>query len=79
MIETNRLKIYAASQEEMETFIASQSVDALKEAYSEMLDGCLSHSEQWEWYAIWIRYERSCRSGQICICCPDVVAKCIRG
>ena len=39
MIETNRLKIYAASQEEMETFIASQSVDALKEAYSEMLDG----------------------------------------
>ena len=67
MIETNRLKIYAASQEEMETFIASQSVDALKEAYSEMLDGCLSHPEQWEWYAIWmIELKDGTHIGELC-------------
>lgn len=47
MIETNRLKIYAASQEQMETFIAAHTVDVLKAAYTEMLDGCLAHPGQW--------------------------------
>ena len=32
MIETKRLKIYAASKEQMEAFIAAQSVDVLKAA-----------------------------------------------
>ena len=54
MIETNRLKIYAASEEQMVAFIAAQSVDVLKAAYTEMLDGCLAHPDQWEWYAIWM-------------------------
>lgn len=54
MIETGRLKLYAASREQMEAFIAGQSVDELKAAYTEMLDGCLSHPGQWEWYAIWM-------------------------
>ena len=54
MIETNRLIIYAASEKQMEAFIAAQSADALKAAYTEMLDGCLAHPEQWEWYAIWM-------------------------
>ena len=67
MIKTNRLKIYAASKEQMETFIASQSVDALKEAYSEMLDGCLSHLDQWEWYAIWmIELKDGTHVGELC-------------
>ena len=52
MIETKRLKIYAASREQMEAFIAAQSLDVLKAAYTEMLDGCLAHPDQWEWYAI---------------------------
>jgi len=54
MIETNRLKIYVASQKQMEMIIASQSDDDLKTAYTEMLDGCLSHPNQWEWYCMWI-------------------------
>ena len=38
----------------MESFIAAQTVDVLKAAYAEMLDGALSHSDRWEWYAIWM-------------------------
>ena len=37
-METNRLKIYAASQEQMEAFVAEQTIDVLKEAYAEMED-----------------------------------------
>ncbi len=54
MIETNRLKIYAASRKVMEEFIQLQTVEELKTAYTEMLEGCLRYSEQWEWYAIWM-------------------------
>ena len=39
MIETKNLKIYAASQDEMEKFIESQTNDILKTAYTEMLNG----------------------------------------
>ena len=39
MIETKRLRIYAASKEQMETFIAKQTIDVLKLAYTEMLNG----------------------------------------
>lgn len=53
-IETKRLKLYPASEEQMEAFIAEQSEDVLKEAYTEMLNGCLSHPNQWEWYAVWM-------------------------
>ena len=54
MIETKRLKLYAASKEEMEAIIASQTDEVMKTAYTEMLDGSLQHPDQWEWYAIWI-------------------------
>ena len=54
MIETNRLRIYPASREQMEAFIAAQSDEILKAAYTEMLDGCLAHPGQWEWYAVWM-------------------------
>ena len=67
MIETNRLKIYAASKEQMEAFIAAQSVDVLKAAYTEMLDGCLAHPDQWEWYAIWmIELKDGTHIGELC-------------
>lgn len=39
MIETDRLKIYSATQSDMEKFIESQTIDILKEAYQEMLEG----------------------------------------
>ncbi|MBR3627542.1 MAG: N-acetyltransferase, partial [Elusimicrobia bacterium] len=54
MIETRNLKIYAASQDEMEKFIELQTNDVLKAAYTEMLNGCIENPEQWEWYAIWM-------------------------
>ena len=67
MIETNRLKIYAATQEIMEQFIESQTVDELKIAYTEMLYGCLNNPDQWEWYAIWmIELKDGTHIGELC-------------
>lgn len=67
MIETKRLKIYAASHDMMEEFIASQTIDVLKAAYTEMLEGCLRHPEQWEWYAIWmIDLKDGTHIGELC-------------
>lgn len=67
MTETKRLKIYAASREQMEAFIAEQSVDALKAAYTEMLEGCLAHPDKWEWYAIWmIELKDGTHAGELC-------------
>ncbi len=67
MIETKRLKIYAASKEQMEAFIAAQSIDVLKEAYTQMLDGCLTYPDKWEWYAIWmIELKDGTHIGELC-------------
>ena len=67
MLETNRLKIYAASQDEMGTFIEAQTIDVLKEAYTEMLNGCLNHPDQWDWYAIWmIELKDGTHIGELC-------------
>lgn len=52
-IKTERLNIYPASDEAMERLIASQTVPELKEAYRQMLDGCLRHPDQRQWYAVW--------------------------
>ena len=54
MIETKRLRIYPAAREQMEAFIAAVTDAELKKAYTEMLEGCLSHPDQWEWYAMWM-------------------------
>ena len=54
MIETKRLKIYPASEKQMEAFIAAQSAEVLKAAYSEMLEGAINHPDRWEWYAMWM-------------------------
>ena len=54
MIETKRLKIYPAAREQMEASIAAEADAGLKKAYAEMLEGCLRHSDQWQWYAMWM-------------------------
>ena len=54
MLNTDRLRIYPASQEQMEAMIASEQDEELKIAYTEMLEGCLRHPDQWDWYAIWM-------------------------
>ena len=67
MIETNRLKIYAATKAQMEQFIAEQSDEVLITAYKEMLDGCLAHPDQWNWYAIWmIELKDGTHIGDLC-------------
>ena len=67
MIETNRLKIYPASGEQMKAFIALQTEEALKAAYTEMLNGCLNCPDQWEWYAIWmIEQKDGTHIGELC-------------
>ena len=54
MIENERIKIYPASQEQMKKYIVSEMDEELKKAYEEMLDGCLSHPGEWDWYAMWM-------------------------
>ena len=67
MIETNRLKLYPASQKMMESFIEAQTVDVLKAAYTEMLNGCLIHPDQWDWHAIWmIELKDGTHIGELC-------------
>ena len=67
MIETSRLNIYAASQEMMAAFIEAQTADVLKAAYTEMLNGCLEHPDQWDWYAIWmIELKDGTHIGELC-------------
>ena len=67
VVKTERLRIHVASQEEMEQFIKSQTVDILKLAYTEMLNGCLNNPDQWEWYAIWmIELKDGTHIGELC-------------
>lgn len=54
MIETERLILTTASRETMERMIAAEQDGDLKGAYREMLQGCLEHPDQWDWYAIWL-------------------------
>ena len=67
IIETKRLRIYTASQEEMVQHIEKQTDDILKTAYQEMLQGCLDHPDQWVWYAIWmIELKDGTHVGDLC-------------
>ena len=67
MLNTKRLRIYPASREQMETMIASEQEEELKKAYTEMLEGCLRHPDQWDWYAIWmIEKTDGIRIGDLC-------------
>ncbi len=54
VMETERLSIHMASRDEMLRYIEAQTDDSLKTAYQEMLQGCLDHPDQWEWYSIWM-------------------------
>ncbi len=58
MIESGRIRIYPASREQMERFLAAEKDAGLRKAYGEMLEGCLKHPENREWYAMWMIEER---------------------
>ncbi len=67
VIETKRLIIYTASQDEMIGFIKKQTDDILIKAYREMLRGCLEHPQEWDWYAIWfIELKDGSHAGELC-------------
>lgn len=67
MIETYRLNIYPASKEQMEEFISLQTIDILRMAYQEMLDGAMAHIDQWDLYAIWmIELKDLSHVGELC-------------
>ena len=54
MTTAEQIKIFPADRQQMEAVIASAKDPELKKAYGEMLEGCLEHPEQWDWYAMWI-------------------------
>lgn len=54
VIETKRLMIHTASEDEMRSIIAKQIDTELIKAYSEMLKNCLDHRDVWHWYATWM-------------------------
>ena len=53
-METEHLKIYPATQDQMKAMIAAEVDEGLKAAYTEMLEGCLQNPDQWDWYAMWM-------------------------
>ena len=52
-VETSRLYIYPISNEAMVELIDSEQDASLKQAYSEMLQGCVQNPESRIWYAVW--------------------------
>ena len=53
-IETARLCLTLASDEEMERVIAAEADAEMKKAYGEMLHGAQEHPEIRELYAMWL-------------------------
>ena len=67
MIESKRLRLYPASRTRMEAFIAAETDPELKGAYTQMLEGCLRHPDQWQWYAMWmIELRDGTHMGDLC-------------
>ncbi len=52
-IETARLFLYPASDEELQKMIAGEEDPEMKQAYSEMLQGCINEPGNRIWYALW--------------------------
>ena len=65
MIQTERLRIYAASDREMEQLIAAETDGDMRAAYQEMLEGCIRHPEQRDWYTVWFMARRDGSGGPI--------------
>lgn len=52
-VTTERLLIYPVSDGEMRRLIEEEKDPDLRQAYTEMLQGCLDNPEQFVWYAVW--------------------------
>lgn len=67
IIQTERLNIRLASNDEMRDIIAAQTDAELKKAYGEMLDMCVKYPEDRKWYAAWfIESETGKHIGDLC-------------
>ena len=53
-LETDRLLLYPIGDEAMQALIRKESSAELKQAYSEMLQGCVREPENRIWYAVWL-------------------------
>ena len=63
-LETERLLLYPIGDGEMRALIAEQTEAELKQAYTEMLEGCLREPETRVWYAVWVM-ERKDEPGRL--------------
>ncbi|MBP5718386.1 MAG: GNAT family N-acetyltransferase [Abditibacteriota bacterium] len=71
LLETPRLKIHIASDEEIRSLIAAQRDDALKAAYTEMFKGSAEHPDARKWYAPWIiELKDGTHVGELCFMGP---------
>lgn len=66
MIQTERLKIYTASDDEMKKLIEEETDDEMRTAYQEMLEGCISNPGQRNWYAVCFMELDGKRIGDLC-------------
>jgi len=53
-LETQRMIMYPISDDEIRTIIEQEQDAEMKQAYSEMLQGCLDNPEKRIWNAIWL-------------------------
>ncbi|MBO4349617.1 MAG: GNAT family N-acetyltransferase, partial [Proteobacteria bacterium] len=58
-LETERLFIYPIDDDALKTLIEKEADAELKQAYTEMLQGCIEHSEQRIWYTVWAMEHKS--------------------
>ena len=68
-IESRRLLLYPISDAEMAALIENESDAELKNAYGEMLQGCLREPENRLWYALWLmelKERPGCVVGDLC-------------
>lgn len=67
VIETERLTVYPASDEQMKKAISEETDPELKKAYTEMLQGCVLNPGMREWYAMWmIEQKDGTPTGDLC-------------
>lgn len=53
-LSTERLIIYPLSDTEMQDMISRETDPEMKQAYTEMFEGCKAHPDQRLWNAIWV-------------------------
>lgn len=53
IIESKGLNLFPISDDEMRHLIENEESEELKQAYGEMLQGCIDHPDQRVWHAVW--------------------------